>query len=149
MDINIYYVGQANFSIITKDINALIYDCETSTISNWIKNNQFCQETENYFDVIFKEIKNFLIIISHTDIDHYNLIRYLIKYFKKKKITAYKLILKGNEKKIENILENYKDYFNTNSNSNSKIIIKSFVPPRNYKDNNENSIVLKLIGANW
>jgi len=28
-----------------------------------------------------------------------------------------------------------------------KIIIKSFVPPQNYKDNNENSIVLKLIGA--
>jgi len=67
----------------------LLYDCGTSTLSNWIKNNQYCKEIENYFDVIFKEIKSFLIIISHTDIDHYNLIRYLIKYFKKKKITAY------------------------------------------------------------
>jgi len=58
--------------------------------------------------------------------------------------------MNGVEITLRQQLKENKNFFNSNSNSNSeynpKIIIKSFVPRRNNRDNNENSIILKIIG---
>jgi len=148
LDFDIYYVGQANFTIIVKDENALIYDCGATNISKWIKKKVFIPAVEIYLKNILKNVKNILIIISHTDTDHMNLIMSLNVFLKKNKIENIEIIMNGDEKTLKKQLDEKKYFFNSNSDSenNSKIIIKSFVPRRNNKDNNENSIILKIIG---
>jgi len=72
LDFNIYYVGQANFTIIVKDENALVYDCGATMKNKWINGKAFFPLIEDYLKIIFKNVKKFLVIISHTDRDHMN-----------------------------------------------------------------------------
>jgi len=153
LDFNIYYVGQANFTIIIKDIYALIYDCGASRKTRWVTTNDvFVPKVEKYLKIIFKNVKKFLVIISHTDTNHMNLLTGLLNFFEKNEIKNFEIIMNGDEETLKQQLNENENFFNSNSNSNSnseynlKIIIKSFVPIRNNKDNNENSIILKIIG---
>eukprot|EP00833_Pecoramyces_ruminatium_P017877 jgi/Orpsp1_1/1191909/evm.model.d7180000089314.2 len=149
LDFNIYYVGQANFTIIIKDENALIYDCGTSNKIEWLESDDvFIPAVEKYLKKIFKKIKNILVIISHTDMDHMNLVSSLNDFLEINKIKNIEIIMDGDEKTLKKQLDEKKYFFNSNSDSknNSKIIIESFVPRRNNKYNNENSIILKIIG---
>jgi len=113
MDINIYYVGQANFSIIVKDENALIYDCWVSKVSKWIEDDIFISNVERYLKIIYKKVKKYLIIISHTDDDHMNLHRSLKLFFKKYHIKNYEIIMDGNIETLNEHLKKNENFFDS------------------------------------
>jgi len=110
MIFNVYYVGQANFTIIIKDIDALIYDCGVSKKTDWVDDYDFKPEIKTHFNEIFKKVQNVLIVISHTDNDHKNIIAELSLYFQKKGIKV-ETIMDGNEKTLKDQLEDKKYFF--------------------------------------
>jgi len=161
MDLNIYYVGQANFLILIRNENALVYDCGATQTSNFLRFSKFNHKYKKYFINIFKEVENILIVISHSDKDHSNLCRPLIKLLDKinKSIENninikeygtikknYDLIESGTEEELKTELRKKRNFLNSKLENDNDIEIKAFVPPRNKDKRNENSIILKIIG---
>jgi len=77
INLNIYYVGQANFTIIIRNEKAIIYDCGTMDGSIWKSGKDLRCNVKKYLKEILKNVKEILLIVSHNDKDHYNLLRCL------------------------------------------------------------------------
>ncbi|OUM60176.1 hypothetical protein PIROE2DRAFT_14127 [Piromyces sp. E2] len=60
MNMDVYYVGQANFSIITSKERGLLYDCETTEKSKWVYDSKFKIFIDQYFKKLFGEIERIL-----------------------------------------------------------------------------------------
>ena len=93
---HIYYVGQTNFTIIIRNEKAIIYDCGTMDFPRWTFGNNLRSNVKKYLKEIFKNVKEILLIISHNDEDHYNLLKCLTVFFiecKKKNMLLLKIIV--------------------------------------------------------
>jgi len=64
ISLNIYYVEQANFTIIIRNRKAIIYDCGTWAEDKWKIKKKFVDEVKKYLNKIFNNIDEVLLIIS-------------------------------------------------------------------------------------
>jgi len=65
INLNIYYVGQANFTLMVHNKKAIIYDCGALNSSMWTDGNYLRNYVESYFNNILKIVEEILIVISH------------------------------------------------------------------------------------
>ncbi|OUM60032.1 hypothetical protein PIROE2DRAFT_63384 [Piromyces sp. E2] len=169
MDLNIYYVGNANFTILKNNENALVYDCGTANLVSFLEEKliSFNIPFEAYLSNIFKGVENILVVISHLDEDHKNLLKLLKILIEKinrsimskcndtdtvKNLICIEGIVEGNKICVEEYKMGLDSFFTSNrfflnsrkENNFSNIEIKALVPPQS-EISNENSIVLKII----
>jgi len=182
MDLNIFYVEQANFLLLIRNEKALLYDCGSSTPRKFERSSVIKDVFGIYLINVLRDVKDILIVISHTDSDHSNILvpfKYLLevinnaiennidseKYGNNKK--NYFMLINEEKKRV---FENYSNFLNADSENNSRIEIKAFIPSsissnddsENNDSNNENlineivppqnisndeSIILKIIGS--
>jgi hypothetical protein len=145
INLNIYYVGQANFTLMVHNKKAIIYDCGALNSSMWTDGNYLRNYVESYFNNILKIVEEILIVISHNDSDHKNLFLYIKSYLNKynKKYT----VLNNTKRSMKKIkINKLNDFFNTESNSKSKIDIKFYLAHKVTKTENRKSIVMKVSG---
>jgi len=157
MDLNIYYVDQANFTLLKLNDKVIIFDCNDRS-STWLLNNEKLRHTsERYLDSIFNDVNEVFIINSHPHRNHMNMFLAIINILKKKfnfiEIKE-KSIINGKKdvkQKYYTVMKDRNDYNFINNikkletffSPNFKINI--YVPSKKINQK-EYSIVLKIIG---
>ena len=159
INLNIYYVGQANFTIIIRNEKTIIYDCGTMDLLRWTFRNNLRSNVKKYLKEILKNVKEILLIISHNDEDHYNLLKCLTVFFIECKKNY--VVIKNNcietLKDPKNIsyneeiitkekINSFENFFNSNTNSESKIAVKLYLSFTESKNENRKSIIMKISG---
>jgi len=147
MVLNIYFIDIENFSIVIQDKSALIYNCGSSNSSKWVDNDEFYTTYENYLTNIFKEVTNILVVTSQKEDDDTDFHIALKNLFEKNNKNYYFIMYNSendNEDELEKKLDAHRNFLNPVSKDYPKIVIKAFIP-RSHNNENENSIILKLI----
>ncbi|OUM67188.1 hypothetical protein PIROE2DRAFT_5456 [Piromyces sp. E2] len=119
----------------------LVYDCGSVCLLKFInfETNMFKLNFKQYMEKIFKNVIDVLIVISHTDEDHINLLPTLTNFLTK--LNTNLIYIKGDEEELENLFENNHAFKSTLNNLINKY----------YKNKNEglynifSDVILHLI----
>ncbi|OUM67205.1 hypothetical protein PIROE2DRAFT_5476, partial [Piromyces sp. E2] len=131
MDLNIYFLSQANFSIIVKNGNALVYDCGTSKPSDYFINNNNENLMENFLEchINFKNNETYSILFT-GDANENTLNTIIEKYYDVKKYDV----------SIKEIFSDVLCHYSTNKDKsniwNKYVITKSKYPSLNIISSN-------------
>jgi beta-lactamase superfamily II metal-dependent hydrolase len=87
VELSVFEVGQANFTICVVGNGALVFDCGTAETAKWVGKKGlrkvFLQAKEIVIRSLLNGIRNVAIVISHDHTDHRNLVEALQEFCKR------------------------------------------------------------------
>jgi len=111
MELNIFFVGQANCTILWQNNKYIIYDCG-SRLKNWKTENNLFNINVEVIEKMKECAEEIIIVVSHNDFDHYNLLSFIEETLIKNEKTYTIINRKTNsEKDFKNNLNKLKTFF--------------------------------------
>ncbi|MDR1366448.1 MAG: hypothetical protein LBJ13_00880 [Puniceicoccales bacterium] len=87
-ELNVFQVGQANFTICVVGQQALVFDCGSAKPGEWVDSKKkFKRAKETVIGNLLNGVTEVTIVISHNHIDHLNLAEALQKFCEKHRET--------------------------------------------------------------